>query len=108
MSFSQADRLKFKIYCQEIINKPRAIDDQPHVRMGGFIWCEDWKIIEILKYYFIGTDTYLVEAPPKRLKRNPLWKKDEIVLEASDLRIKLETAEKIIEHFREVRNASRV
>ena len=110
MSLPREDYLKLKNYCQEVISKPRPIDDQPHERSGIHIWCEDWKIIEILKYLFIGPETYVAEAPPKRLKNNPLWSKDDIIHEAETIKSNCETTEKIIEHLRYMRseNASRV
>jgi hypothetical protein len=103
VTFSQEDKIKFKRYCQEIIDNPRPIDGQPHVRGSGCLWCEDWKIIEYLKYFFNGEEMYLSDPPPKRLKNNPLWSKAEIIKEARIAATKLKTAKDIIEKFREKR-----
>jgi hypothetical protein len=54
------------------------LENQWCKREGSRIWCEDWQIIEILKYMFLGETTYFNEASPRRLRNNPLWSKDEI------------------------------
>ena len=42
------------------------------------MWCEDWEMIEILKYLFLGEETYFKELPPRRLRNNPLWSKEAV------------------------------
>lgn len=49
------------------------------------MWCEDWEMIEILKYLFLGEETYFAEAPPRRLRNNPLWSKDAVKAKAQEL-----------------------
>lgn len=107
---TREDYLKYKNYCQEIINKPRPMDDQPHARTGAFMWCEDWELIEILKYFFLGHDTYMAESPPRRLQNNMLWAKADIASKAEELKAVFKTADKIIEMLRKRRNeiASRI
>ena len=68
------DILKIKRYCQEIINRPRPIEDQAHRKQGGCLWCRDWEIIELTKYLFNGRSAYFGDPPPNRLKNNPLWR----------------------------------
>lgn len=102
--------LKLKIFCQEITGRPRRMEDQPSERSGAFLWCEDWEMIEILKYLFLGHETYMSEAPPRRLRVNPLWAKEQIAAKAEELVTVLGSADKIIEHLKEKRlgNAPRL
>lgn len=86
MFFMPDDILKLKNFCQQIIDKPRAINAQWHVRKDGFIWCSDWQIIEILKYFFNGRQEYIGDPPPNRLKGNPLWNKQAIMDDAEQLK----------------------
>lgn len=101
------ETIKLKRFCQEIINKPRPMEDQPHAREGVFLWCEDWEIIEILKYFFNGKEGYFGDPPPNRLKNNPLWSKEKIEEKALNLMEAYKDADGIIEYFRANR-ASRV
>lgn len=94
--FNDADRLEFKRYCQKIIEAPKPIDDQPHARDGGYLFCLDWEIIEILKYLFNGPEMYRDDPPPNRLKNNPLWSKEDIVAKAEGLITTYATADQII------------
>lgn len=103
--FDRQDILFFKNFCQKIIEAPRPLPGQPlYAIKDGFLWCEDWKIIEILKYCFNGREGYYGDPPPNRLKRNPFFSKDAIAAEAEALIAEFKTAEKIVEHLREVRN----
>ena len=94
--FTDADKLEFKRFCQSIIESPRPMDDCNMKRSGAFIWCDEWEIIEILKYLFNGPDMYAQDPPPNRLKNNPLWSKEEIVAKAEGLIKVYSTAENII------------
>ena len=100
------DIIKLKRFCQEIISKPRPMEDQPSERRDGFLWCRDWEIIEILKYLFLGHDIYMMELPPRRLKNNPLWSKAEIEKKASLLLPLSGHADRIIEQLRVYRNGT--
>ena len=103
MTFSKEDILALKNYCQWITEHPRPIDKQLHVQQQGFLWCDDWRIIEILKYFFNGEPMYLSDPPPNRLKANPLWSKDVILAQAEHLYEEYKTAEGIINHFKQQR-----
>ena len=70
--------LALKRFCQEITYRPRSLDSQPTERQDKALWCEDWLFIEMLKYWFLGESTYFAEAPPRRLRNNPLWSKDAV------------------------------
>lgn len=101
--FDAKDILAFKTFCQEIINRPRPIEDQPFQREGVFLWCEDWEIIEICKYLFNGREAYYGDPPPNRLKFNPLWSKDKIAEITEALIVDLKTSEVIIDYLRKRR-----
>lgn len=94
---SREEVLIYKNYCQKIIENPRPIDAQPHIRDGGYLFCDDWWIIEVLKYFFNGPEMYMADPPPKRLRNNPLWSKEAIVKEAENLRPV--GAQGIVEYF---------
>lgn len=104
--FSNEDILKFKIYCQSITMTPRPLEAQPHTRGAGRLWCEDWEIIEVLKYLFHGRELYLGDPPPNRLKNNPLWSQEDIIAKAEALKEQFKDADEIIEHLRSRRNGT--
>ena len=41
-------------------------------------------MIEVLKYMFLGESAYFSEAPPRRLRDNPLWSKEKIKQKACE------------------------
>ena len=102
--FSEDDILKLKKFCNEVTTNPRAIGDQPHTREHGRLWCDDWEIIEVLKYLFNGRELYIGDPPPNRLKNNPLWSKEDIMQKAENLARENKTADGIILILRERRN----
>ena len=100
------EEIKLRQFCQEIINKPRPINKQKYQRDGNWVWCEDWEMIEIMKYLFLGESVYMHESPPRRLKENPLWSKKKIKEKVEVLMHRFITTEKLIEHLRNKRTAS--
>ena len=98
------EKIKLKRFCEEIIENPRMLDCQPHKRDGKHIWCEDWEIIEILKYLFLGKEAYMGDTPPNRLKNNHLWSKAEIETKAEMLKAK--PVAQIISQLRNLRNGT--
>lgn len=94
------DALKLRRCCQSIISAPRSMEAQWYQFKQGFIWCEDWEMIEILKYLFLGKDLYYGDPPPRRLKNNPLWSREGIEQKAEELVRKLGTVDMIIEEIR--------
>jgi hypothetical protein len=52
---------------------------------------------------FNGKDMYEADPPPNRLKNNPLWSKNAIVIEAEALISELKTADNIITKLKERR-----
>lgn len=85
MHLSDAEMLSLRRFCQEITYRPRSLDSQPCQREGKSIWCEDWEMIEVLKYLFLGAQTYFAELPPRRLRNNPLWSKESIQAKAEKM-----------------------
>lgn len=94
-----------KRYVQSIINNPRSFDKQKFITKDGFIWCDDWRIIEILKYLFNGREMYMNDPPPNRLKNNPLWSKEAIMKEADEIVDEYKTAEDIVSFLQQKRNS---
>lgn len=103
---SDADKLKLRIYCQEITRAPRYLEEQPYQKTGTFLWCEDWEIIEMLKYLFHGKELYDGDPLPNRLKNNPLYHREEIQQRADKMMEEFKTVDALTAEFRRVRNAS--
>lgn len=99
MFSSREDQLVFMNYAQKLIEKPRYMDEQPCQRQGQFMWCDDWEIIELLKYFFNGHDGYLGDPPPNRLVGNPFFSKENIVQRAKGIIDELKTPTAIVEYF---------
>lgn len=104
MTLSDYDKLKLRTYCQQIISNPRPLEAQFYRREGAFLWCEDWEIIEILKYLFLGRELYHGDPPPNRLKNNPLWSKEEIEKKAERYMEDHQNADAIIGELRAIRD----
>lgn len=104
--FSTEDIIKIQSFCQSIINKPRMIEEQPHKREGVYLFCEDWELIEICKYFYNGKNMYLNDPPPHRLNNNPLWSKEDIIQKAEALLREFSTIEEIVKHLKKKRNGS--
>ena len=97
MTLTPEEMLAFKRFTLSITEKPRPLESQPCVREGVFLWCEDWEIIEISKYFFNGRDMYFTDPPPNRLKHNPLWSKEDIAAKAEALWEAQGSAAKVLE-----------
>ena len=102
--FTREEVRVFENFLQKIIERPRPMDSQPHTKENGFLWCDDWRLIEILKYFINGPDMYQNDPPPNRLKHNPLWSKDIIVFQAGELLTVYRTPEEIVEHLQKERD----
>ena len=102
--FEATDKKKFENYLQSVIERPLAIPNQIHVIKGGYVWCNDWRIIELLKYFINGEAMYAGDPPPNRLKNNPLWDKEYIVAEATHMLEAGMTADAIIDQFKKERS----
>lgn len=105
--FDKNDVILLKNCCQRIIESPRSMDQQMHVVSGGCVWCDDWRIIEILKCLFLGRSVYLADPPPNRLKNNPLWSQSAIVDECDRLSAQYKSAAAVVEHLEKERGVSK-
>lgn len=97
---NDSDIHKLKNFCQIIIEKPRPMHAQPFKVLNGKFWCEDWEIIEILKYFFNGESMYLTDPPPNRLKNNPLWERNRIIFQARRLAEEFPDVDNLINHLK--------
>lgn len=97
------ERKLFENVLQNIIDRPRPFYAQRYIAINDMRWCEDWEIIEILKYFINGEEMYLNDPPPNRLKNNTLWSKEDIVCKAKNMRDILGTAENIKNHIVKLR-----
>jgi hypothetical protein len=104
--FTEKENLKLKIFLQSIIFSLRFLDKQPSIQKDGFVWCEDWEIIEICKCLFNGEVAYIGDPPPNRLKNNPLWSKEDIIQKAKQLINDYKDVDKIIEYLGSKRNVT--
>lgn len=95
--FNDEDRLKFKLFCQQVTLHPKPLFMQSYRKQEGFIWCPDWEVIELCKFFFNGEGAYMGDPPPNRLKGNPLWSKEHIAAQARDLMGQFTTADGIID-----------
>lgn len=86
------------------------MEAQAHNKEGNYLWCEDWEIIEVLKFMFLGKTSYMNDTPPRRLKNNPLWSKSDIEKKAEYYMEVYRNADLIIEALRNQRldSASRI
>lgn len=103
--FTREESLILQNYLQKLLEKPRRIQDQPHTREGIFVWCQDWEIIEILKYLINGAEAYAGDPPPNRLKFNPLWSKEAMVMSGEAMLELYKTPEAIVEALKDRRVA---
>ena len=101
--FTREEIILLKNFCQSVIEKPRPIYEQPHIVKDGCIWCDDWRIIEILKYFFNGEEMYLNDPPPNRLKNNPFWSKSVIIAQAKAILEECKNVDSIIQHLKKRR-----
>ena len=104
MEFVGEENLILQNFCQRVLARPRMLEQQLHTMKDGKLWCEDWEIIEILKYLFNGKEMYYLDPPPNRLKNNLLWSKEDIEQKALKLVEEYKTAQKIVDVLEKRRN----
>uniref|UniRef100_A0A6M3ISW9 Uncharacterized protein n=1 Tax=viral metagenome TaxID=1070528 RepID=A0A6M3ISW9_9ZZZZ len=82
--FNDADKLSLRIFCQEITRAPRGV--HKHICSNDVVclWCDDWEIIEVLKYLFIGPEAYDAEPLPGRLVNCPAYNRAAIIKKATE------------------------
>lgn len=100
------DILQLRRFVQRIIERPRSMDEQPHTREGVRLWCEDWHLIELGKCLFHSEPVYRGDPPPRRLRCNPLWSQEAIILEARQLQEQFPVVTDLIAHLEARRNGT--
>lgn len=106
MNLTPEEQLTLRRMCQEITYKPRPMDEQPceQPTLGGKLWCEDWEFIEVLKFFFLGRETYYAELPPRRLRGNAHFSHEKVESRALGLWILSgENVNKLVEIIRSKR-----
>ena len=94
-----------KQYLQKVIGYPTPFDKQKSIfGQNKFCqWCEEWEIIEMLKFLFNGKDMYYSDPPPNRLKNSSFWSKQAIEEKVERDLGKMDNVEQIIEYFKDKR-----
>jgi len=77
------------------------LEDQEHIGEGKNLWCLDWWVIEIGKYFFEGEVDYVRFPLARRCENNDNFKKKDIVTickhkEANLEQLKLSTSTKVL------------
>jgi len=103
---NKEDILKLKRFCQHITESPLPTEKQDFTRSDGHLWCREWETIEILKCLFLGTEIYLNDPPPRRLKNNPLWSQRDIITTAEAILKESKNIDEVIETLKRRRHAS--
>lgn len=83
----QEDIVRLKEYLASIIGNPTSFDKQLSIfnTEGQCMWCEEWELIEMLKYLINGEDMYRNDPPPNRLKKSTVWSKEDIMAKTKKL-----------------------
>lgn len=80
INFTKSDMNDLKNCLARILDHPTSFDKQKSI-MGPnkfCLWCEEWEVIEMLKYLINGKEDYYKDPPPNRLKKSTLWSKEKI------------------------------
>lgn len=98
--------IALKEYLQRIIGRPIAFDKQKTIygKSKLPLWCEEWELIEMVKYLFQGKELYYRDPPPNRLKNSTLWSKEAIEEKVEKELGNMETVNQMIEYFENKRN----
>jgi hypothetical protein len=104
-TFTQKENIALQEYLSTIIGNPTPFAKQTSVfdTSGKCIWCEEWELIEMLKYLFNGKDIYYRDPPPNRLKDSTLWSKEKIEEKAEAELGKIEDINLILAYFKKWR-----
>ena len=104
-NFIEKENIALQEYLGSIIGRPTPFSHQKSEfdSSGKCLWCEEWEIIEMLKFLFNGKDIYYRDPPPNRLKNSTLWSKEKIEEKIERELGSMEDANTIIEHFKKIR-----
>ena len=99
LTLTNDEIIMIKRFCQHVIDNPLPLDQQHCLRQDEFVWCKDWEVIEICKYFFNGHTMYMGDPPPNRLKNNPFFDKAKIIEKVKQITNDHETVNQIIEYL---------
>ena len=104
-TFTQKEIIALEEYLQKIIGEPTPFDKQKSIFGPNKFcqWCEEWELIEMLKYLFNGKDIYYRDPPPNRLKNSEHWSKPAIEEKVEKDLGDMESVEQIIAYFKNKR-----
>jgi len=106
ITLSSKEKIMLENHLNSIIGNPTSFDNQKSI-MGddGFcLWCEEWELIEMLKYLFNGKEVYDRDPPPNRLKKSTVWSKEAIEQKVIQDLDAMDSVEQIITYFNMRRN----
>jgi len=105
-TITREENIALQNYLNTILSFPTSFSQQKS-NMGeeGFcLWCEEWEVIEMVKYLINGKDMYYADPPPNRLRNSQgLWSKEAIEKKVIDTFDTMESVDQIIEWFKKAR-----
>jgi len=106
-TIDQIENIKLQEYLQDIIGKPTPFSKQKSMfgTLGNCLWCDEWELIEMIKYLFNGKEVYYRDPAPNRLKNSPFWSKEAIEAKVEKDLGNMTTIEEIIGYFKNIRNS---
>ena len=105
-NLDEKEKTVLKEHLQRIIGIPVPFDKQKSIfgKNHVCLWCEEWEIIEMLKFLFNGKDNYYLDPPPNRIKDSiGLWSKESIEKKVNDDLGNMDTVEQMVEYFKNKR-----
>ena len=105
-TLDEKEKIVLKEYLQKIIGIPIPFDKQKSIfgKNHVCLWCEEWEIIEMLKFLFNGKDNYYLDPPPNRIKNSSeLWNKEDIEKKVLDDLGEMQMVEQMVEYFQKRR-----
>ena len=102
-TLEEKEKTALKEYLQKVIGNPTPFDKQKSIFGENklCLWCDEWEVIEMLKFMFNGKDNYYLDPPPNRIKNSVgLWSKEAIEAKVEKELGNMETTEQIIEYFK--------
>jgi len=106
ITLSSKEKITLENHLNSIIGNPTPFDKQKSVigEDGFCLWCEEWELIEMLKYLFNGKEVYDRDPPPNRLKKSTIWSKEAIEQKVIQDLGTMESIDQIVNYFITRRN----
>lgn len=104
-TFTEKEIVVLKEYLAQITGRPIPFAKQKTVFdiNGKCQWCEEWEMIEMLKYLINGKENYYYDPPPNRLKYSTAWSKENVEAKVIKDLDSLQSIEEIIDYFKKAR-----